>query len=917
MSEEKNIYNQTIQEVEERFKTDVQQGLSQLEAEKRLNQYGRNEIQDAKHTGLVKKFLNQFKDFMIIILIISAIVSGVLNTVNGEGMTDTIIILVVVVVNAIIGVVQEAKSEKSMEALKQMSDHTAKVLRNGKQVVISAKDLVPGDIIFLDTGDFVPADIRIVEAVNLKTQESALTGESVPVEKITVKLEKEKLGVGDRKNMSFSSSLVTYGRGKGIVVATGMNTEVGQIATMINNTVDERTPLQIKLDQLGKILGISALVICAIIFGIGMLYGKQPFEMFMTAVSLAVAAIPEGLVAVSTIVLAIGVQRMAKQRAIIKKLPAVETLGSTSVICTDKTGTLTQNKMTVKKVCWDNKIVDLEKINMTELQNKDLNSFVDLKRLTYCGMFCNDTKIGADNSLIGDPTETALIDMSFGLEFDAAKFEEHPRVNEIPFDSDRKLMTTVNKHKQRWVVYTKGGMDELVSRCNYYVVNNEVKPKDSEFEKQIAIYNYEMAKSALRVLAFAYKDFDHEPTDEEMKNIENDLIFVGMVGMIDPPRIEVKAAVESCKSAGIKTVMITGDHVTTAVAIAKELGILEDDSEAITGAELEEMSDDELFKNITKYSVYARVSPKHKVRVVEAWQKRNDIVAMTGDGVNDAPALKKADIGCAMGITGTEVSKEAADVILTDDNFATIVNSVKEGRRIFDNISKAILFLLSTNMSEIIIMLVVTLMTPLIATQYGIDVNLVQIFTAVQLLWINLVTDSLPALALAYDPADKDVMNRKPNKKKGFFSKRFAWRVLSHGLVIALVVIGAFMLGLNASQNTIDKAMAQYPGLSVPTAKLEIAQTMAFIVIIFAELFQVFTIRNNEKLLVQTGVGGNKVLWFSIFISIMLALVILLIPQLQALFGIILLPMEEIFKCVGLALIPVIAIETMKLLKIN
>ena len=892
MSEEKNIYNQSIQEVEERFKTDVQQGLSQLEAEKRLNQYGRNEIQDAKHTGLVKKFLNQFKDFMIIILIISAIVSGVLNTVNGEGMTDTIIILVVVIVNAIIGVVQEAKSEKSMEALKQMSDHMAKVLRNGKQVVISAKDLVPGDIIFLDTGDFVPADIRIVEAVNLKTQESALTGESVPVEKISVRLEKEKLGIGDRKNMSFSSSLVTYGRG-------------------------ERTPLQIKLDQLGKILGISALVICAIIFGIGMLYGKQPFEMFMTAVSLAVAAIPEGLVAVSTIVLAIGVQRMAKQRAIIKKLPAVETLGSTSVICTDKTGTLTQNKMTVKKVCWDNKIVDLEKIDMTELKNKDLNSFVDLKRLTYCGMFCNDTKIGADNSLIGDPTETALIDMSFELEFDAAKFEEHPRVNEIPFDSDRKLMTTVNKHKQRWVVYTKGGMDELISRCNYYVVNNEVKPKDSEFEKQIAIYNYEMAKSALRVLAFGYKDFDHEPTDDEMKDIENDLIFVGMVGMIDPPRIEVKAAVESCKSAGIKTVMITGDHVTTAVAIAKELGILEDDSEAITGAELEEMSDEELFKNITKYAVYARVSPKHKVRVVEAWQKRNDIVAMTGDGVNDAPALKKADIGCAMGITGTEVSKEAADVILTDDNFATIVNSVKEGRRIFDNISKAILFLLSTNMSEIIIMLVITLMTPLIATQYGIDVNLVQIFTAVQLLWINLVTDSLPALALAYDPADKEVMNRKPNKKKGFFSKRFAWRVLSHGLAIALVVIAAFMIGLNASQGTLDKAMAQYPGLSAPEAKLEIAQTMAFIVIIFAELFQVFTIRNNDKLLVQTGVGGNKVLWLSIFVSIMLALVILLIPQLQALFGIILLPMEEIFKCIGLALLPVAVIEIMKLLKIN
>jgi len=911
------IYNKSISEIEKELSTDKNNGLSQEEAAKRLAENGENIIAEKPHSSVLVKFLNQFKDFMILILIIAAIVSGILNHINGEGMADTFIILIVIVVNAIIGTVQEVKSEKSMDALKSMTANMAKVIRNGKQIVIASKDLVVGDVVVIETGDSVAADMRVIESINLKTQESSLTGESVPVEKIANTLEQQDLPIGDIKNMVFSSSLVTYGRGKGIVVKTGMNTEVGKIATMINETEDEKTPLQEKLDQLGKVLGIMCVAICIVIFVVGLLYGKEPLNMIMTAVSLAVAAIPEGLVAVSTIVLAIGVQRMAKQKAIIKKLPAVETLGSTSVICTDKTGTLTQNKMTVKKICWDNKIVDLDKININELQANEIESYYDLKKLIYCGMFCNDTKIGADNSLIGDPTETALIDMSFNLDFDDAKFEQHPRIREIPFDSDRKLMTTVNKHSNRWVVYTKGGIDELMQRCSKYIVNGEIKDKDATIEKQVAIYNYEMAKNALRVLAMAYKDFDHEPTDDEMKSIENDLVFVGMVGMIDPPREEVKAAVVSCKSAGIKTVMITGDHVATAVAIGKELGILEDESEAITGQQLEAMSDEELRKNITKYAVYARVSPNHKVRVVDAWQAHGDIVAMTGDGVNDAPALKTADIGCAMGITGTEVAKEAADVILTDDNFATIVNSVKEGRRIFDNISKAILFLLSTNISEIIVMFIVTLITPWIASKYGIEVNLVQIFTAVQLLWINLATDSLPALALAYDPPDKDIMNRKPNKKQGFLTKRFAWRMIYQGIAIGIAVLAAFLIGLNSDTSVIGEAFKKYPNLTEPELRLEIAQTMAFVVIVFAEFAQVFAIRNNEKSVFVTGIGGNQMLWLALFISALLALSVMIVPQLQVLFGIIQLPTGMIFECAVLSISPLVLIEIMKALKFN
>ena len=622
----KNWFNETVDETVKCLETDEEKGLNSSEVESRKEKYGLNELAAKKKKSTFVKFLEQFKDFMIIVLIISAVISGIVGVKQEgiSGITDTVIILVVVIVNAIIGVLQENKAEKSLEALQKLSSHVAKVIRNGKLEVVQSKELVPGDIVILETGDYVPADLRIIEAVNLKAQESALTGESVPVEKMAARIEDERIGIGDRINMLFSSSLITYGRGKAVVVETGMNTEVGKIADIINSAEEGETPLQGKLNKLGKTLGIVALIICFAIFGIGLLYGKDVIEMFLTAVSLAVAAIPEGLPAVSTIVLAIGVQRMVKKNAIVKKLPAVETLGSATVICSDKTGTLTQNKMTVEKIYYNNKLHDVKTFKR-KLGDEDLN------RLIYTCMLCNDTKITENDKLAGDPTETALVDLGFKLDYEGTLYGQYPRIKEIPFDSDRKLMTTVHEADGKYIVYTKGGVDELLAKCTKYIINGEIKEDLEVFKEEIKKVNDKMASSALRVLAMAYKELDHEPTNEEMKNMEKDLIYVGMVGMIDPPRLEVKDAVQKCKKAGIKTVMITGDHKATAIAIAKTLGILKKEDEAITGSELEAMSQEELEKNVRKYSVYARVSPEHKVRIVKAWQANGEIVAMTGD----------------------------------------------------------------------------------------------------------------------------------------------------------------------------------------------------------------------------------------------------------------------------------------------
>ncbi len=879
--------------------------MSNEQVNENRQKYGTNELQTKKKKSTFVKFLEQFKDFMIIVLIIAAIISGVVGYIEGEGITDSIIILIVVILNAVIGVIQENKAEKSLEALQKLSAHVSKVIRNGKMEVIPAKELVPGDIVVLDTGDYVPADLRIIEAVNLKSQEASLTGESVPVEKSANTIEQEEVDLGDRENMLFSSSLITYGRGKGIVVETGMNTEVGKIAGIINSAEETQTPLQEKLNKLGKTLGIAALVICAIIFVIGLLYGKDPIEMFMTAVSLAVAVIPEGLAAVSTIVLAIGVQRMVKRHAIVKKLPAVETLGSTTVICSDKTGTLTQNKMTVEKIFYNGKLLDAKEVK----QNIDKN----LEKLVYISMLCNDTKISANNELTGDPTETALVDMGFNLQFEKNIYDKNPRIKEIPFDSDRKLMTTVNKINNKYVVLTKGGVDELLARCNKYLYDGEERNDLENYKKVITKNNEDMAKDALRVLSMAYKEIDHEPTDEEMKDIEQDLIYVGMVGMIDPPRLEVKDAVDKCKKAGIKTVMITGDHKITAIAIAKSLGILQSEEEALTGAELEKMSDEDLTKNIRKYSVYARVSPEHKVRIVKAWQANGEIVAMTGDGVNDAPALKTADIGCAMGIVGTDVSKEAADVILTDDNFATIVSSVEEGRRIYDNILKAIQFLLSSNVGEVITLFVAILITPLLGNLFGIDINLIVPLLPIHILWINLVTDSLPALALAVDPPQKDVMDRKPNKNKSVFTKGMIWRIVYQGILIGVITIVAFIVGLA----TPDENLPVIEGLTNEEIKVEIGQTMAFCVLAFSQLVHVFNVRDNKTSIFKTGIFSNKQLILAVLASAALMLGILLIPALRHVFSIPVLPVGNILEIVVLSLMPLIVVELFKLIKIN
>ncbi len=890
-----NWFNKSLEETEKILNTNINTGLSNEEAKIRQEKNGFNELKAKKKKSIILKFIEQFKDFMIIVLIISAVISGIIGIANGEGITDTVIILIVIIVNAIIGVAQENKAEKSLEALQKLSAHAAKVIRNGKTSVIPSRELVPGDVVILDTGDFIPADLRVIEAVNLKSQESALTGESVPVEKSAEAICEEKVGIGDRVNMLFSSCLVTYGRGKGVVVETGMNTEVGKIADIINNSEEGETPLQVKLNKLGKTLGIAALVICAFIFGIGILYGKDPIHMFMSAVSLAVAAIPEGLPAVSTIVLAIGVQRMVKKNAIVKRLPAVETLGSATVICSDKTGTLTQNKMTVQKVFYNYKLIGVDDLKMDE----------DLKKLVNAGMLCNDNKVSEGNKLTGDPTETALVDFGFKLDFNPHTFGMMPRVGEIPFDSDRKLMTTVNEENGKYIVYTKGGVDELLARCKDCLIYEKIENLE-EYKKDIYANNEAMAKQALRVLAFAYKIIDHKPTEQEIKNIENELTFIGLIGMIDPPREEAKEAVAKCKSAGIKAVMITGDHKITATAIAKDLGILQDESEAITGAELEEMTDEYLTENVRKFSVYARVSPEHKVRIVKAWQANDEIVAMTGDVVNDAPALKNADIGCAMGMVGTDVAKEAADVILTDDNFATVVTAVEEGRRIYDNILKAIQFLLSSNVGEIITLFVAIMAMPLIASWFGI-VNLSNLepLLPIHILWINLVTDSLPALALAFDPASKDVMNRKPIKSnKGVFSKGMTWRIIYQGTMIGIITLIAFCMGLSTSN--VDEH-----------TKIEFGQTMAFCVLAFSELVHVFNIRNNKESIFKGGIFNNTKLLLAILVSSTIMFAVLLIPPLREIFSIALLPTEKIIQVAILVFTPIIIVEIFKLFRIN
>lgn len=875
-------YHLSAEEIEKELKTSCENGLSDDEVKKRQQQYGLNEFEKKKHTSLLMKFLLQFKSFMIIVLLIAAIISGVVGYLHGEGFTDAIIILAIVILNACIGVAQEAKAEKSLDALEKLSSPHSKVIRNGRHEVIESKDLVPGDVVILETGDTIPADVRLFETINLKTQEASLTGESVPKEKVTGKMP-EDTPLGDRDNMAFGSTSVTYGRGKGIVTNTGMRSEVGKIASMIQSVGDTKTPLQIRLDKLGKMLGFAALAICVVIFVVGLLYGKDLLEMFMTAVSLAAAAIPEGLPAVSTVVLAVGVQRLVKKNAIVRTLPSVETLGSTQVICSDKTGTLTQNKMTVVKLYANGETVDVSSLTTENIKKYE--------ELVYISILANDAILSekeGELTSIGDPTETALVDLGVKFGFMKPEIEKRfPRVAEIPFDSERKMMTTVNRYKEdKLTVFTKGGLDELLACCSSILINNEVILLTEKEKKNIAEANLHLAENALRVLAVAMKEIPALPKEVNPTTLEKDLVFVGLLGEIDPPREEARIAVEKCIAAGIKPVMITGDHKVTAVAIAESLGIKQPEDEAVTGTELEKMSDEELKERVNSIAVYARVSPEHKVRIVNAFQKNGKVVAMTGDGVNDAPALKLADIGVAMGIVGTDVSKEAADVILTDDNFSTIVTAVEEGRRIYDNILKAILFMLSTNIGEIIVLFVAIL------------ANWANPLLPIHILWINLVTDSLPALALSVDPASPDIMNRKPiNSKEGIMNRPFSIRIILQGIMIGVLSLIAFQVGMRQNPD---------PAIAIP-----IAQTMTFAVLAFCQITHVLNVRSTYHSAFR-GIFKNIYLWGALIIVAGLMLVVLEIPALENIFHVVDLNPSQWLWVIGLSLAPLPIMEIIK-----
>ncbi|MBP3662317.1 MAG: calcium-translocating P-type ATPase, PMCA-type [Bacteroidales bacterium] len=839
---DKKAHQLGIKETFRTFLTDPFKGLSSEEAQARQARDGFNEFEKTRHTTLWQKFISQFKSFMIIVLIFAAIISGVTGYMNGEGITDAIIILSILIVNAIIGVFQEAKAEKSLDALEKLSAPHCKVIRDGETKIIESRDLVVGDIVVIETGDHVPADLRLIESVNLKIQEAALTGESVPVEKDADALLPEDASIGDRINMAYSSSSVTYGHGKGVVTAIGNQTEVGKIASMIQSVPDIRTPMQMRLDKLGKTLAVICLVVCVVIMIIGLCYGRNLLEMFMTAVSLAVASIPEGLPAVSTVVLALGVQRLAKQNAIVRNLPSVETLGSTTVICSDKTGTLTQNRMTVTHIYAAGKLSD------TSVPAPITDELLKMSVLA------NDAVLGTDGHSIGDPTETALIDAGVKHSIDKNALDaELPRIAEIPFDSERKLMTTVHQSNDKdYLVAVKGGLDELLANCTRINDGTTIRPLTEKDIENIHKANVEMASQALRVLAVGYKIISELPAAFVPATLENEFIFLGMVGMIDPPREEAKEAVRRCKEAGIRPVMITGDHKITATAIARSLGIITSDECVLTGKDVEMMDDEQLKEMAGNVAVFARVAPEHKVRIVNAFQSRGNVVAMTGDGVNDAPALKLADIGVAMGITGTDVAKEAADVVLADDNFATIVSSVREGRRIYDNLMKSIQFMISTNLGEIVVLL--------IAVLANLDMPLLPI----QLLFINLVGDSLPSLALSVDHADKDIMRRKPiDPDQGIFTKHFTTRVILQALIIGLTTLAAYMIGMKTS--------------------VDVARTMTFATMVFSQFTIIFSIRSGHKWFTHK-MFTNRWLWLTIAFVTALTLLVLLVPGMQSLF---------------------------------
>lgn len=879
----------SIDETLNQLGVSLDQGLSTKEANQRQQTYGKNILTTKKGKSLLFKFFEQFADFMIIILIFAAILSFVVSYFDGEpDFVDPIIILVIIVVNATLGVLQEARAEKALEALKKMSAPTAHTLRDGKVSVIDSAELVPGDIILLETGCYVPADARLLSAINLKAEEASLTGESHPVEKNAKMRLHPDTNIIERHNMVLATSTITYGRGVAVVTDIGMGTQVGHIATLIMDEETPMTPLQKRLAKTGKVLGITALSICVFIFLVGLLKEIPVFDMFMTSVSLAVAAIPEGLPAIVTIMLSLGVQRMAKKNAVIRKLPAVETLGSATVICSDKTGTLTQNVMTVTQIC---------SINGKENMVGEYATFL----LSHAAL-CNDAILQADKngaSASGEPTEKALIMAAFhagSLKPDLDK--SYQRINEIPFDSSRKLMTTVHKAPDNsYRSITKGAFDFLLNRCTHYYNNQTLSPLTSRDRMRLNGINNEMTEKALRVIAVAYKNLPKPVSRANPQELENDLIFIGLIGMIDPPREEVKEAVSLCRHAGIKPVMITGDHVLTAKAIARELGILVGREEAITGDALNRMNNEELADHITRFSVFARVSPEHKVRIVKAFQNKGNVVAMTGDGVNDAPALNAADIGCAMGITGTDVAKNAADMILTDDNFATIVSAVKEGRGIYDNIKKAVHFLLSSNIGEIL--------TIFVAILLGLPTPLV----AVQLLWVNLVTDSLPAISLGVEPVDKDIMKKKPvSPSKGMFADGLAIKIVFEGMMIGSLALLAFVIGYHHFDlPAVHRSPVASPDIMTPW----VGRTMAFAVLSLSQLFHSFNMR-SEHSLSEIGLFTNMKLVLSFVICATLQISVITIAPLAKVFQVTSLTAQQWAITLFLAFVPIIVVELQK-----
>ena len=859
-------HSSSVEEIAKNLKTNINIGLTDDEAQKRFERYGPNNLKEKKKESIFVKFIKQFNDFMIITLIIAAIISAVVSKLNGEAdYIDSIIIVAIVIFNAIMGLVQEQKAEKSLEALKKMTAPNAKVRRNGRVQEIDATLVVPGDIVILEAGNYVPADCRLINSYNLKIEESALTGETIPSLKDSSKILKENTAMGDLCNMVFATTIVVNGHGEAIVVETGMNTRVGKIAGMIIEDESPETPIQKKLAEVGKILAIACIIICILIFVIGIFKKIPIIEMFMTSVGLAVAAIPEGLPAIVTIMLSIGVTKMAKKNSIIRKLPAVETLGSSSVICSDKTGTLTQNKMTVTEIR-----------NCFGRANSNERKFI-----LELGTMCTDTteeRINGKLGFVGEATEVAISNAA--MEEGVSKsflYDEMKRINDIPFDSKRKMMTTIHKYGNGYRIITKGAPDVLLKRCSNCYSGGQIVPIFSK-KDDINEQNNQMAEKALRVIAVAYKDVEKLP---EMQDVEKDLIFCGLIGMIDPPREGVKEAVRTCRRAGIKTVMITGDHLQTAKAIAKELGILKRGDLAIDGETLERMSQHELEQNIMDYSVFARVSPEHKVRIVKAFQSTGAVVAMTGDGVNDAPALKNADIGIAMGKGGTDVAKNAADMILLDDNFVTIVEAVKQGRNIYDNIKKAIHFLISTNIGEIVTIF------------FGLVLGIKSPLLAIQLLWINLVTDSLPAIALGLEKEEENIMSRLPrNPKKNLFADGLWWKIIIEGAMLGIFTLLAFSIGNRLYS-------------------VEVGRTMAFLTLGILELVHSFNIKSEESIF-KIGVLENKYLVGALVLGVILQVIVVVVSPLAQVFSLVPLTGIQWLYTVLIAIAPIPIVEIQK-----